>query len=60
MAAWVAERHDPTVRAHAERLAAAGEPFEVVSAACMRKTLVVPNTMVKTRTAWNANLALAA
>ena len=60
MAAWVAERRNLAVKAHAERLAAAGKPFKVVPAACMRKTLVVPNTMVRTRTAWNANLVLGA
>jgi len=56
MAAWVAKRHNPTIRAYAERLAAAGKAFKVVITACMRKILVILNVMVKTRTAWNENL----
>jgi transposase len=56
MAAWVAERHNPTIRAYAERLQAAGKPFKVVITACMRKILITLNVMLKTGTAWNEKL----
>lgn len=57
MVAWVAKTHNPTIRAYAARLTAAGKPFKVVMVACMRKLLTVLNVMLKTNTAWNANLA---
>lgn len=60
MAAWVAKRHNPTIKAYAARLLAAGKPFKVVITACMRKILVILNVMVKTNTAWNANLVAGA
>ncbi len=31
----------------------AGKPFKVVVTACMRKLLVILNTMLKTNTFWN-------
>ncbi len=58
MAAWVAERHNPTIRAYAERLQAAGKPFKVVITACMRKILIILNVMLKTGTAWNEKLVV--
>jgi transposase len=60
MAARVAKRHNPAIRACAARLPAAGKPFKVVITACMRKILVVLNVMVKTGTAWNKTLAAGA
>ena len=56
MAAWVAKRHNPTIRAYAERLLAAGKPFKVVITACMRKILIILNVMLKTGTTWNEKL----
>ena len=56
MAAWVAKRHNPTIKAYATRLLAAGKPFKVVVTACMRKILIILNVMLKTNTAWNENL----
>jgi transposase len=56
MAAWVAKRHNPTIKAYAQRLQAGGKPFKVVIAACMRKILVILNVMLKTGTAWNEKL----
>lgn len=56
MAAWVAKRHNPTIKVYAERLLAAGKPFKVVITACMRKILIILNVMIKTKTAWNENL----
>ena len=60
MAAWVAKRHNPTIRAYAERLLAAGKPFKVVITACMRKILIILNVMLKTGTAWNEKLVAGA
>jgi transposase len=60
MAAWVAKRHNPTIKAYADRLTAAGKAFKVVMVACMRKILIILNVMLKTKTAWNENLALGA
>jgi len=57
MAAWVAKRHNPTIKAYAARLAAAGKPFKVVITACMRKILIILNVMLKTNTTWNPNFA---
>ena len=57
MAAWVAKRHNPTIKAYAARLAAAGKPFKVVITACMRKILIILNVMLKTNMSWNPNLA---
>ena len=56
MAAWVAKRHNPTIKRYAERLGAAGKPFKVIIAACMRKILIILNVMLKTKTAWNEKL----
>lgn len=53
MAAWVAKRHNPTIKAYAERLRAAGKPFKVVITACMRRILIILNVMVKTNVGWN-------
>ena len=58
MAAWVAMRHNPTIKAYAQRLTTAGKPFKVVITACMRKILIILNVMLKTKTAWNQNLVL--
>lgn len=60
MAAWVAKRHNPKIKAYADRLTAAGKAFKVVLVACMRKILIILNVMLKTKTAWNENLALGA
>jgi transposase len=54
MAAFVAKRSNPVIRAFAERLEKSGKPFKVVITACMRKLLVILNTMMKTNTFWNA------
>lgn len=57
MAAWVAARHNPVIRAFARRLRAAGKPFKVVQVACVRKLLVILNTMVKNGTHWDPKIA---
>lgn len=53
MAAFAARRCNPTIRAFAERLEAAGKPFKVVLTACMRKLLVILNAMIKNKTPWS-------
>jgi transposase len=53
MAALTARRHNPVIRAFAQRLEKAGKPFKVVITACMRKLLVILNTMIKNKTPWS-------
>jgi transposase len=60
MAALTARRSNPVIRQFALRLEAAGKPFRVVLTACMRKLLVILNTIVKTRSLWNCQIPLAA
>ncbi len=47
LAAFVASRCDPTLRAFRERLRNAGKPFKVVITACARKLLSILNAMVR-------------
>jgi transposase len=53
MAALTARRLNPVIRAFAQRLEAAGKPFKVVLTACMRKLLVILNTMLQQNLPWN-------
>jgi transposase len=53
MAALTARRKNPVFRAFADRLAAQGKKAKVILTACMRKLLVILNTMVKNNTHWN-------
>ena len=57
MAALTARRFNPVIKAFADRLEAAGKPFQVMLTACMRKLLVILNTMLKTSTPWNPQFA---
>jgi transposase len=57
MAALVATRYNPIIKAHYQRLLAAGKPKKVALVACMRKLLVIVNAMIKTKTRWQAQLA---
>jgi len=50
-----ATRYNPVIRAYHLRLRAAGKPPKVALTACMRKLLVILNTMMKTRQQWNEN-----
>jgi len=52
MATLSARRCNPVIRAFAERLAAQGKKPKVIITACMRKLLVILNTMVKNNTPW--------
>jgi transposase len=47
MAATVAMRHNPVIRAFYERLLAAGKPKKVAIVACMRKLLTILNAMLR-------------
>ncbi len=52
MAALVALRWNPTIRRFAQHLAAQGKASKVVITACMRKLLVILNTLVRNKTLW--------
>jgi transposase len=52
MAAVTARRCNPAISAFAQRLESAGKLFKVVITACMRKLLVILNTMLKNNTPW--------
>lgn len=54
MAALVATKRNPVIRAFYQRLVAAGKPKKLALVACMRKLLTILNTMVRTGTRWNA------
>ena len=53
MATLSATTHNPTLKAFAERLEKDGKKFKVIQTACMRKLLVILNTMIKNKTSWN-------
>jgi transposase len=46
-------RHNPTIKAFADRLTAKGRPFKVVATACIHKLLTILNVMVRDGTKWN-------
>jgi transposase len=52
MAAFNAKRCNPIIRAFADRLKQAGKRSKVILTACMRKLLVILNTMVRNQTPW--------
>ncbi len=52
MAALVAARHNPTIKAFYQRLRDAGKPAKVALTACIRKLLTILNTMVANKTPW--------
>lgn len=52
MAALSARRCNPAIHAFAQRLAAQGKKPKVIITACMRKLLVILNTMLKNYTPW--------
>lgn len=53
MTALSAKRCNPVIRRFAQRLEAQGKLFKVVITACMRKLLVILNTMIHENTHWN-------
>lgn len=52
MAALVASRYNPVLRALYQRLLAAGKPKKLALTACIRKLLTILNAMVKTGRHW--------
>jgi len=52
MAALTSRRCNPVLKAFAARLAAKGKSFKAIQVACIRKLLVILNTMVKNNTPW--------
>lgn len=52
MAALVAARFNPVIRAFYQRLRAAGKSAKVALTACIRKLLTILNAMLRDRTAW--------
>ena len=56
MAAFNAKQFNPVIRAFAERLKRAGKRPKVVLTACMRKLLVILNTMVRNQTTWKTTV----
>lgn len=56
MAALVAARRNPVIRAFYKRLIDAGKRPKVALVACMRKLLTALNAMVRTNTHWNNSL----
>jgi transposase len=55
MAAIVAMRHNPVIRAFYERLVNAGKPKKVAIVACMRKLLTILNAMLRDQALWDAS-----
>jgi transposase len=56
MAALSARTHNPVIRKFAKRLEAEGKLKKVVLTACMRKLLVILNTMLKNNTLWDPRI----
>lgn len=60
MAAVAAARCHPVLKPYYQRLRAQGKPAKVALVACMRRLLVLLNTLVKTGTPWRAPQAATA
>ena len=54
MAALVASKCNPVIRAFYQRLRAAGKPAKVALTACMRKLLIILNAIARTGTPWQS------
>lgn len=57
MAALVASRRNPTIRAFYDRLIAKGQPPKVALTACMRKLLTILNAIARTQRPWDPAFA---
>jgi transposase len=53
MAALVARRRNPVIRAFYQRLRTAGKPAKVALTACMRKLLIILNAIARSGTPWH-------
>jgi transposase len=58
MAALVASKCNPAIRAFYQRLRAAGKPAKVALTACMRKLLTILNAIARDGTPWQSERAL--
>jgi transposase len=58
MAALVASKCHPVIRAFSQRLRAAGKPAKVALTACLRKLLTILNAMARSGTPWQPQRAL--
>ena len=58
MGALVANRHNPVLREFYQRLLQAGKPKKVALTACMRKLLIILNSMMRTGERWNTNIVV--
>jgi transposase len=58
MAALVASRCNPVIRAFYQRLRAAGKPAKVALTACMRKLLTILNAMARSGALWQPERTL--
>ena len=52
MAALTASRYNPIIKAFYHRLCSAGKARKVALTACMRKLLIILNSMVKHQQTW--------
>jgi len=57
MAAVAARQFNPVIRAFAQRLEAQGKAFKIVITACMRKLLVILNSMLRSDSQWRTSNA---
>lgn len=55
MTALSASQYNPAIKAFYQRLILKGKKPKVALTACMRKLLIILNTMIKNQTAWNQN-----
>jgi len=53
-----ARRCNPVIRRFAQRLEAEGKVFKVVITACMRKLLIILNTMIRNQALWTEEIIL--
>ena len=58
MAALSARNCNPVIRQFAQRLEDEGKAFKVVITACMRKLLIILNTMIRNQTLWTEEIIL--
>jgi transposase len=58
MAALTARRHNPALKAFADRLRAAGKPAKVVLTAVARKLVVIANAVIRSGQPWSEERAL--
>ena len=57
MAAFTACRFNPAIRELALRLKQNGKAYKVVITACMRKLLIILNTMIRNQTLWSPKIS---